>query len=326
MLMMMLCSRSSRLWLPTLTLAGVILTIACGNTGQGGGSGQCDDLAEAVTFEWASVGDPGNACDPQEQGCFGSVAEPYRISKYEVTNCQYAEFLNAVAATDTNGLYDTEKRARKNIKRTGSSGDFSYRVRAGRENRPVGFVSFWDAARFANWLHNGQPTGPQDDTTTEDGAYTLTSTLPVNREVPRNVGAQIFVPSEDEWYKAAYYDPIAKVYYDYPVGSDTKTTCTEPGSVPNTAICEGVMDDIAGVGFIDVGSYTGSASPNGTFDQGGNALEWTDTIWSNARAIRGGTFAHRADDLAASVRYHFTPAREIYSFGFRVASLPEPDS
>ena len=63
-------------------------------------------LASAeVVIDWVTVGDPGNACDVQPQGCFGSVAEPYRIGMFEVTNGQYVEFLNAVAATDSNGLY-----------------------------------------------------------------------------------------------------------------------------------------------------------------------------------------------------------------------------
>jgi len=58
-----------------------------------------------MVLDWVTVGDPGNACDPQSQGCFGAVAESYRISRFEVTNAQYAEFLNAVATTDANGLY-----------------------------------------------------------------------------------------------------------------------------------------------------------------------------------------------------------------------------
>lgn len=59
-----------------------------------------------VVFDWALVSDAGNACDPQNNGCFGAVAENYRISKFETTNEQYAEFLNAIAATDTNALYN----------------------------------------------------------------------------------------------------------------------------------------------------------------------------------------------------------------------------
>ena len=137
---------------------------------------------------------------------YGSVADVFRV-RYEVTtNAQYAEFLNAVAATDTYGLYNTSMGSGYGgITRSGSSGSYTYSAIADWENMPVNYVSFWDALRFANWLHNGQPTGAQDDSTTEDGAYTLT---PGHREQSRqrNAGARVFLPSEDEWYKAAYYD------------------------------------------------------------------------------------------------------------------------
>jgi len=204
--------------------------------------------ASGVEFDWVTVGDPGNACDTQTDGCFGSVAGAYRISKYEVTNDQYAEFLNAVAATDTNALYDTFMGSHYTggITRSGSSGSYSYSAKAGRGDMPVNQVSFWNAVRFANWLHNGQPpnwlhngqpTGEQDDCTTEDGAYTLTPTGITNNTVTRNAGAQVFVPSEDEWYKAAYYDTGSMLYFDFPAGSDTQMTCTVPGTAANTANC-----------------------------------------------------------------------------------------
>jgi hypothetical protein len=61
-----------------------------------------------VTMDWLTIDDPGNACDTQSEGCFGAVAYSYRISKYEVTNAQHTEFLNAVSADDTNGLYNTD--------------------------------------------------------------------------------------------------------------------------------------------------------------------------------------------------------------------------
>jgi formylglycine-generating enzyme required for sulfatase activity len=161
-------------------------------------------VAHAVTMDWVTVGDPGNACDTQSQGCFGSVGYTYLISKYETTNAQYAEFLNAVAATDTNGLYHTRMGVADpdsgGITRSGSSGSYTYSTIVGREDMPVNWVSFYDNLRFANWLHNGQPTGAQDSTTTEDGAYTFSSATSVGA---RNAGATIFLPSEDEWYKAA---------------------------------------------------------------------------------------------------------------------------
>jgi sulfatase modifying factor 1 len=277
-----------------------------------------------VEIEWVTVGDPGNACDPQTQGCFGSVADAYQISKFEITNDQYAEFLNAVASTDTNGLYNTRMSEPGNgIMRSGSSGSFSYSVIAGRENRPVNYVSFYDSLRFANWLHNGQPTGAQDGTTTEDGAYTLTPIDVTNNTVTLNGGAQVFVPSEDEWYKAAYYDTNAMLYYDYPAGSDSKTTCTTPGPTPNTANCGLVY-----IGhLIDVGSYTGASSPSGTFDQGGNVAEWNDTIVSGSyRVLRAGDYLNGGSGLAASRRITDMPTFESDQVGFRVASIPEPDA
>jgi sulfatase modifying factor 1 len=283
-----------------------------------------------VTIEWLTVGDPGNVADTEVMTCcessigtsgYGPVGNEYRISKHEVTNAQYAEFLNAVAATDANALYNTGMGSGfGGITRSGSSGSFNYSAIAGREDLPVDFVSFWDAARFANWLHNGQPTGAQDSTTTEAGAYTLTPTGITNNTVTRNAGANVFVPSEDEWYKAAYYDTGAMIYFDYPAGSDTQTTCTLPGAVANTANCDAVSSD-----FFDVGSYTAAASPNGSFDQGGNAWEWSDTIIGGTdRGLRGGSGGNDPINLAASVRFSNDAVFEYFVVGFRVASRVPP--
>jgi sulfatase modifying factor 1 len=284
-----------------------------------------------VGIEWVTVGDPGNACETQAQGCFGSVAYEYRISKYEITVSQYTEFLNSVAASDPNGLYNTgmvEYFHSPGITRSGSSGSFTYSMAAGREDRPLNFVSFYSALRFANWLHNGQPTGIQDDSTTEDGAYTMIAedfeqNPPV--EITRNPGATFFIPSEDEWYKAAYYDPGSTGYFDYPAGSDTETTCAAPSPTTNTANCDGVAGDLT-----DVGSYTNSPSPNGTFDQGGSTLEWneaiTDGLEDGWRCLRGSYFLGPPSRLAASWRDDWggAPSLEFVAIGFRVASPVPP--
>jgi sulfatase modifying factor 1 len=275
-----------------------------------------------VNIDWVTVGDPGNVCDTQSWGCFGAVSNEYRIGKYEVTNAQYAEFLNAVAATDPNALYDIPMGMGSiGITRIGSSGSYSYSTISGRENMPVDDVSFWHATRFANWLHNGQPTGAQDGTTTEDGAYTLTPTGIANNTVTRNAAARVFIPSEDEWYKAAYYDPGAMVYFDYPAGSDTQTTCTTPGVTANTANCDFAVSDLT-----DVGDYTGSASPSGTFDQGGNVSEWTETIpWFSFRIDLGGNFSAGPRWNAAWERGGSEPHNAGDNLGFRVASpVPPP--
>lgn len=167
-----------------------------------------------TSLEFVRVGNPGNAADtrhhqtPPRPLLVGAVGYEYGIGKYEVTAGQYTEFLNAVATEDTYGLYnmlmdyDANPGAfGPNIKRMGASGGYSYSVAADWAKRPVNHVSFWDSARFANWLHNGQPTGPQGSGTTEDGAYDLNGyTGSDEASITRQPGAKFFLPSEDEWY------------------------------------------------------------------------------------------------------------------------------
>ena len=194
-------------------------------------------VASAVSFEWITVGAPGNACDPQGPGrCFGAVDYIYRIAKHEVSNAQYVEFLNKKAASDPLGLYNTDMGTWGGITRSGSPGSYAYSAIPGRENHPVNSVSYFDALRFINWLHNGQGNGD-----TETGAYTLLggTATPSNTLVERNPGATIFLPTDAEWYKAAYYDTVAGIYYDYPAGTDAQIVPSAPTSSPNTANCAG---------------------------------------------------------------------------------------
>lgn len=126
----------------------------------------------AVTFDWVTVGNEGNAADTSG---YGAVAYVYRIAAYEVTNAQYTEFLNAKAATDNFGgsdprLYDFDMGTdpRGGITRSGSSGSYTYSTRSNMADKPVNFVSFFDSMRFVNWLENGQGNG-----STESGVYTI---------------------------------------------------------------------------------------------------------------------------------------------------------
>jgi hypothetical protein len=203
------------------------------------------------------------------------------------------------------------------IEQTGADGSYSYSVKAGFENLPVTYVSFYDALRFANWLNNGQ--GSAD---TETGAYLLLGGTPVPSNVPtitRAPGAITFLPSENEWYKAAYYSP-GGVYFDYPTGTDTVTGCVAPGAdTGNSANC-------ATGALTIVGAYGLSGSPYGTFDQGGNLWEWTEVIRDSTSAVtRGGNWEDGAGNLAASAPTFNDLASERDDYGFRVASLvPEP--
>jgi formylglycine-generating enzyme required for sulfatase activity len=280
--------------------------------------------AYAVDIDWIVVGDPGNAADTTG---FGQVNYTYSISKTEVTNTQYAEFLNAVDPTGANalGLYNpdmTSDAINGGIGFDGSDPVGSrYFPKATHTIKPVTYVSFYDALRFANWLHNGQGSGD-----TETGAYTITAQGIADNSITRNAGATIFLTSEDEWYKAAYYDALSTSYFDYPAGSDTQTSCGANTLLSNSANCNDAVGSVS-----DVGAYIASASPAGTYDQGGNVWEWNEAILGSGpdiRGLRGGSwFTVGANGLAASARIGLgTPSWELNEIGFRVAMIPEPST
>ena len=256
-----------------------------------------------VTIDYVTVGNIGNAADPLTG--YGAVGYEYQIGKYEVTNAQYAEFLNAKAATDTHGLYNTSMSS-YGITRSGSSGSYTYAVSSGMENRPVVYVSWFDAARFSNWLANGQGNGD-----TETGSYTLNGAssgliLPI-------ADAKVRLPSEDEWYKAAYYNGATSTYSLYPNGQNTITAAD--ANYGNS-----------GRSSTNVGTYSSDPSSYGTFDQGGNVWEWNDAVSGSSRGLRGGSWNNFVFSLASSLRNDFGPSGENSYFGFRLASVPEPSS
>lgn len=186
--------------------------------------------ASAVSIELVTVGDPGNIGNPYFGGKVGSVDHVFAMGKYEITAGQYTEFLNAVAATDTFYLYSTYMDTSNDawgcgITRSGSPGSYTYNVAADLANRPVNRVSWGDAARFANWLSNGQPTGSQIAATTEDGSYPLHGAS----YAARKPDARFVIPNWSEWNKAAYYDPAKP--------GDRAIGISPPGAILRATTC-----------------------------------------------------------------------------------------
>ena len=283
-----------------------------------------------ITIQTVPVGDMGG----------GSVGYYYKIGTYEVTAGQYAAFLNAVAAIDTYGLYNAAMWTDSwgcHIQQSGGSGSYTYSVASDWANRPVNYVSFWDAIRFANWLHNGQPAGAQSLSTTEDGAYLINGYNGSDgATIVRKSGWKWALASGTEWRKAAYYKGggTNAGYWDYPTKSNTAPGRDMADVSGNNANYYGIPHPIDNGKYTTVvGEFQNSPSQYGTFDQGGNLSEWNDAIKHQGyhythRVVRGGSFASSVDAL----RWDQIDGRDWFPMdksqlvGFRVAAVPEPSS
>jgi formylglycine-generating enzyme required for sulfatase activity len=300
---------------------------------------------QGISIVTVPIGNPGNPADMRyadqyHPNGWGAVAYTFQMGKTEVTNDQYVAFLNSVAASDAYGLYDTKMGSSSSVRggiiRQGVSGSFTYAVKPTSQtytygDKPVIYVNFGDAARFANWLHNGQPTGGQNTNTTEDGAYALNGAT-ANADflgIARNTGARWFIPSDDEWYKAAFHknDGTTPNYWDYATRTNSVPNHNTPASDTGNSANYAFFGDPNRV-HTGAGAYLLSSSPYGTSDQNGNVQEWNDTIYGNGRNVRGGAWSYQSSALLAP---SWEPAGPTYigdDVGFRVASnlVPEPST
>jgi formylglycine-generating enzyme len=284
---------------------------------------------------WVSVGNPGNVADGTT---LGTVLQPFKMGKYEVTNAQYAAFLNAVAENDDNELFSLAMGTdpRGGISRAGVAGSYSYSTRKAMADKPVNFVTWYDCIRFANWMHNRMPSGAQGPATTEDGAYTITGNGPAWTVGARNAVARVWLPNQNEWYKAAYYDPArnngAGGYWLYPMQADTPPSVAD-GSADAIGALRFLSLNIANINFVadwngmngnvtTVGSGgPGSMSAYGAADMGGNVWEWLETVLGpNSRDIRGSCFNNSANFMRSTDDGPGPPGIEFDGIGFRVAA------
>jgi formylglycine-generating enzyme required for sulfatase activity len=292
--------------------------------------------AQAVTIDWVTVGNPGNAADTTGlPNPAGAVADSFQIMKYEFTNQQYADFLNSVAATDTYSLYNASmgSDARGGITRSGTSGAYTYAAKPNMGDKPVIYVSWFDAARVSNWLMNGGTSL----SSTETGAYTLNSGTSGNAPAV-NLGATFYIPTENQWYKAAYYKggSTNAGYWDYATQSDTAPTAVTSGSTGIGSAGNagnfanfGLAADWNGQnGNVTTVGTNGGANAYNAFDMSGNVIEWNDLTGAagSSRGARGGVWDNCALLLSSSSRNTYTASNENEYFGFRLAAVPEPST
>jgi hypothetical protein len=186
--------------------AGRVLGLAVAVALAGAPPGRAADPASGAsdprageTIETVAVGNPGNPGEQSripsgDQTFYGGVAYTYAIGKYEVTAGQYTAFLDAVAALDPEGLYNTKmdydadpSREGCNIKRHGAPGSYTYSVAPDWADRPVNYVSWADAARFANWLHNAHENSESPYGTFDQGGNVMEFTEAVPQSDIRRI-------------------------------------------------------------------------------------------------------------------------------------------
>lgn len=268
-----------------------------------------DDFT-GFSVNFVEIGNAGNAADTTSRG---AVDYAYRISKYEVSGAMIDAY-NALGG-----------------------GPEITRHEPYGPTRPATLVSWNEAARFVNWLNTSTghsaaykfTTGGANDNIAlwESADQGYDSANPF-----RNSGAYYFLPSLDEWYKAAYYDPEANGgtggYWDYPTGSDTPPAPVSGGTASGTSVhSQSFLDPPAEV------DNAGGLSPFGTMAQGGNVDEWLETSLSGSndsgtsdRLLRGGIwFGNVANQSSASLSWN-DPMGASSLTGFRVASIPEPSA
>lgn len=317
-----------------------------------------------VTFKTVEVGAPGNpsvGIIPFKDAVYSSCAEVeatqtpacqqvgrvtyrYGIGRLEVTVSQYVDFLNTVdpAGRNRHKLYSSTESSSEWPKY--GQIDFSAPAAAGHHysvaspewaDKPYGFANFLRSARFANSLYNGRLLSKRSSSAgsfhyvtyrvrlsrqTEKGMYDMTV-----RAMTRSHKTGFVIPSQDEWIKAAYYDPSGGGKYSYwqyptnpgafgdegasaphqaklnPTTGDVTNAFEQPlanfhsaeTAAPSwcpaafaTTTCSTVNPlgiksstyEKAYQGSLGTVGQAKTTSPWGTLDQGGNAVEWTDTI------------------------------------------------
>ncbi|MGA2232613.1 MAG: SUMF1/EgtB/PvdO family nonheme iron enzyme [Tepidisphaeraceae bacterium] len=291
-----------------------------------------------TSLSFVQVGNPGNA--PDANG-LGSVPYSYQMGQYDITVSQYCDFLNAVAKTDQYGLYNGSMAPGNTfgscgIIQSGTPGNYAYSVASGSANLPLNEVSWLGAARFCNWLENGQPsTSVENASTTEDGSYNVngatgTFTTQQLAAISRSANAVYVIPTENEWYKVAYYKggSANAGYWLYPTQSDTPPSNVLSVSGNNNANFE---DPVLGgsdpaTGISPVGSFSSSPGAFGTYDMGGDVYQWTETVSDGGRLSFGGSFNLGVGSLESNSFSIDFPTLESVDTGFRIAEVPEPGS
>jgi formylglycine-generating enzyme required for sulfatase activity len=289
---------------PAITIVAALLAAFTFTTQPSAQADTFGTSGNEFTINFVNIGNAGNAADTTG---YGAVPYQYRVGTYEITQDAITKATASGMANVTAGAW------------TG--------------NQPAANISWYEAAAFVNWLNTS--TGNQAAyNLTFSGSWSMTLWSSGNawqaggENLYRHKDAFYFLPSENEWYKAAYYNPGGTNYFLYPTASDTAPTAVASGTGAGTAVY--AQPSAQGPAGVDL---AGALSSYGTMGQGGNVWEWSESAFdgsnsssSEDRAIRGGDWVDTELNLRSSDRDNFDPSLENDGLGFRVASVPEPST
>jgi sulfatase modifying factor 1 len=253
----------------------------------------------------------GNTTNTNSSLGYGAVPYAYRMGKYEISQLKVTKAtLLGLAGVST----------------TASS-----------SNRPAASVTWYEAAAFVNFLNtNSGKTAAYNLTLSNttwsmnlqatNQAWTLGGT-----NLYRNKDAFYFLPSENEWFKSAYYNPSNSTYYTYPLGSNSAPSQlgNQGGTNPGSAV---YLPNIFEPGPAEA-ERAGGLSPYGAMGLAGNVWDWVESAFdgtnnsgSENRTFRGGVYGQLAGNIVSSYRQSVAPTTGTADMGFRVASIPEPST
>jgi formylglycine-generating enzyme required for sulfatase activity len=264
--------------------------------------------SNAFTLNFVQVSQTNNATDPRTTNKYGAVPYEYRASIYEISQ-------NDITKATAGGLSNV------------TAGTYA-------GNRPAASISWYEAAAFVNWLNTSSGKTAAYALTFSNSQWSMALQSSSNAwtlggtNLYRNKDAYYFLPSENEWYKAAYYNAAGTNYFLYPMTSSNVPSPVASGTNANTAVyLQGVSAVPADV------NLAGGSSTYGTRGQAGNMWEWmetaadgTNTTTTENRNLRGGRFQSEAFEIASTRTLAFGPSTQDINVGFRVASIPEPST
>jgi formylglycine-generating enzyme required for sulfatase activity len=267
--------------------------------------------SNTFSLDFVTVGNPGNTNDTTG---YGKVDYTYQMGTYDISQ-------NQINVAKSNGLAGMP-------------------LGSWLGDQPATSINWYQAAAFVNWLNTNEGYTPAYNLTYSNGSYSM-ALWPTNQawtnggtNLYRNANCVYFLPSENEWYKAAYYDPNKNNgtggYWQYSDGMNTLPTAVASSKKAGTAVY------FNGVSLFSPATVTqaGGFSPYGTMGQGGNVNQWIEGALSGSntdpsfnRVVRGGCWGFGSNALLSSYRNNNgdygngSPAIQNNSLGFRVARI-----